>query len=52
MLAIIAMLSELPYYFVALIEQLTGADASVITDIFSKGFAGAVELAEKLLGQI
>lgn len=52
MLAIIAMLSEIPYYFTALIEQLTGVDASVITDAFSKGFAGVIEFAEKLLGQL
>lgn len=51
MLAIIAMLSEIPYYITALIEQLTGADASFISDVFSKGFAGAIEFAEKLLGQ-
>lgn len=52
MLAIIAMLSEIPYYIAALVEQLTGADALVITDAFSKGFAGAIEFAEKLLGQL
>ena len=51
MLAIIAMLSEIPYYFSALIEQLTGADMSKFLEVFNTGFAGVIEFAEKLLGQ-
>ncbi len=52
MLAVIAMLSEIPYYFSALIEQVTGADMSKFLDLFNNGFAGAIEFAEKLLGQL
>lgn len=50
MFSIIAFLSEIPYYFTALIEQITGADMSIVTDLFSDGFAGVIELAEKILG--
>lgn len=51
MLSVIAMLSDIPYYLSALIEQLTGADMSAFLDMFSTGFAGVIEFAEKLLGQ-
>lgn len=51
MLSIIAILSEIPYYFSALIEYVTGADMSAFLDVFSTGFAGVIEFAEKLLGQ-
>ncbi|MBQ7121213.1 MAG: hypothetical protein IJO03_03005 [Clostridia bacterium] len=50
MFSIIAFFSDIPYYIAALVEQLTGSDASAITDLFGKGFAGIIELAEKLLG--
>lgn len=52
MFSIIAFLSDIPYYIAALVEQITGSDASAITYLFSKGFAGIFELAEKLIGQI
>lgn len=50
MFSIIAFLSDIPYYFAALIEQITGADMSAVTDLFSGGFANIIEIAEKLLG--
>lgn len=52
MFAIIAMLSDIPYYIAALVEKLTGSDMSSFLDVFNKGFAGLIELAEKALGQL
>lgn len=52
MLAIIAMLSDIPYYIAALVEQLTGSDMSSFLEVFNGGFAGLIELAEKALGQL
>lgn len=52
MFSIIAFLSEIPYYFTALVERITGADVSIVTDLFSGGFATVIELAEKVLGQL
>lgn len=50
MLSIIAFLSEIPYYFTALVEKITGSDMSIVTDLFSDGFAAVIEFAEKVLG--
>ena len=50
MMAIIAILSDIPYYVAELVSKLTGADTSAFLDAFSDGFAKIIELAEKLLG--
>ena len=50
MIAIIAMLSDIPMYVAQIISKLTGMDASGITDLFSDAFAKIIELAETVLG--
>lgn len=50
MLAIIAILSDIPAYIAAAVSQLTGADISEVTGIFNDGFAKVIEIAETLLG--
>ena len=50
MMAIIAMLSDIPYYIAEIISKLTGADTSAFLGVFSDGFAKVIELVENLLG--
>lgn len=50
MMAIIAILSDIPMYVAEIISKLTGADTSAFVGAFSDGFAKIIELAEKLLG--
>ena len=50
MLAIFAVLSDIPAYIAAAISQLTGADTSEFLDLFNGGFAKVIEFAETLLG--
>lgn len=50
MIAVIAMLSDIPYYIAEIISKLTGADASAFLDAFSNIFSKVIELAGKLLG--
>lgn len=52
MFAIIAMLSDIPYYIASLVEQLTGSDMSSFLDVFNTGFAGLIEIVEKVIGQL
>lgn len=50
MMAIIAMLSDIPMYIAQIISKITGADTSAITDVFGDAFAKIIELAETFLG--
>lgn len=50
MLSIFAIFSDIPYYFAAVVEKITGEDMSAVTDLFSDGFAVVIEIIEKLLG--
>lgn len=50
MLAIIAMLSDIPYYIAEFISKLIGADMSGFVSNFSDIFAKVIEAVEKLLG--
>ena len=50
MLAIFAVLSDIPAYIAAAISQLTGADTSEFLNNFSDGFAKVIEIAETILG--
>ena len=51
MMAIIAILSDIPYYVAELVSKITGADTSAFLGAFSDGFAKIIELAETILGQ-
>lgn len=50
MLAIFAVLSDIPAYIAAAISQLTGADTSGFLNIFNDAFAKVIEIAEMILG--
>ena len=50
MMAIIAMLSDIPMYVAQIISKLTGMDTSVIADLFGGAFAKMIEFAETILG--
>lgn len=48
MLAIIAMISDLPAMIAAVVEKLTGADLSGIVQMSNEAIAKLLELADKI----
>ena len=52
MLAILAILSDIPAYISALISELIGADTSAFVDFFNNGFANVIEAFEQILTKI
>lgn len=48
MLSIFAFLSDIPAYVANFISELTGADTSAITDVFSKLIAQLFEIIDKI----
>ena len=48
MLAIIAMISDLPAMIAAFVEKLTGADLSGIVQMSNEAIAKLLELADKI----
>lgn len=51
-MAIIAILSDIPLYFQAVLEKLTGADLSAISGTFSDIFSAALDMVEKIANLI
>ncbi|MBQ4337828.1 MAG: hypothetical protein IJC37_00215 [Clostridia bacterium] len=51
-MAILAFLSDIPLYFQALLEKLTGEDMSAISGTFSDIFSSALDAAEKIANLI
>ena len=50
MLAVFAMLSDIPAYIAAFVSQLTGADMSGFVNFFNDGIAKVFEIVETLIG--
>ena len=48
MLAIIALLSDIPAYIAEIVSKVTGADTSAILDIFNFGIRDIFEAIEKI----
>lgn len=49
MMAIIAMLSDIPMYIAQMISEITGADTSEFINAFNGIYAKVIELAESIL---
>ena len=50
MMAIIAILSDIPLYIAQMISEITGADTSEFINVFSDVYAKIIEFAESILG--
>ena len=52
MLAIIAMLSDIPAYIADILTKVTGTDMSAYLTAINQALANVVEAVEQLVGQI
>ncbi len=50
MMAIIAILSDIPMYIAQIISEITGTDTSEFINVFSDMYAKIIEFAENILG--
>lgn len=48
MLAILAMLSDIPTYVLSFVEQITGKDMSAVSTMISDIFSAILDLAAKI----